>query len=303
LEAINALIKSGQKNAVTQFITALKDPNPYIRLKAAKALNKVKDKKIVLPLISALKDKNSEVRKEASYILGKMKDKRAVMPLIALLKDENKDVRLAAVVGALGEIGDKRAVIPIISIYKDFDWFDREILVSSIEKMGEQGIDGLIAALNDKELKFLILESMSNHFFLGLLLEYSPPNQRHVSIGLWRLARAIVELPEHERNSITSAITELIEDPTLDPYNRLRATKTLFYIYCHKRPDFDYSPFWEKTLKKLFSLDLHFIVRSWFLESHKSYLIKKTSVTVYIYLFNNSRNWSLSVLKNEISFL
>lgn len=139
------------KNAVPNFIMALKDKDSEIRKEAAYALGEIKDKRAVKPLIKALKDDHSGVRAYTAIALGKIKDKRAVEPLIDALIDNDGFVK-ERVAFALGAIGDKRAVEHLINALKaSEDWLR---FSDALVNLGKSAVESLIEALKDEDLEF-----------------------------------------------------------------------------------------------------------------------------------------------------
>lgn len=99
-------------------LQSLKNPDGYVRWKAAEALGKMGDETTVPVLIEALDDKAAGVREFAAKALGEIGDSQAMEPLIDALEDKSNFVRLEAV-KALEGIADERAISPLVKSLKD----------------------------------------------------------------------------------------------------------------------------------------------------------------------------------------
>ena len=198
-DAMEALIKLGDKDAVPHLINFLNDDKDgesrYRRGRehAAEALGELGDKRAVPHFIDALKGEEDDTEKlgedvvidgdsdvvayshsvdwfekeekqYAARALGKLGDERAVPVLIDALNDDDRTLR-AYVAGALGNLGDKRAVPSLISILGDEDsWVRREAALALGELGDERAVDPLINALNDDEgiVRLYALRALGN---------------------------------------------------------------------------------------------------------------------------------------------
>lgn len=87
---------------VEGLITALSDPDPFLRADVARALANWGDAASVPPLIAALKDSQLTARWAAIDALGSLRDPRAIAPLIAHLETTRE---LFATANALAHLG------------------------------------------------------------------------------------------------------------------------------------------------------------------------------------------------------
>lgn len=94
---INAIIEDGrltededltEEPTIDFLLECLTDKNFIIRREAIIALRRLKDKEAVEPLIGALKDKHWDVRRNAAITLGEIGDSKAIEPLNELLRTE-----------------------------------------------------------------------------------------------------------------------------------------------------------------------------------------------------------------------
>jgi HEAT repeat protein len=138
-------------------ITALKDRDPSIRIRAIESLAGIADFRAVAPLIEALNDEDSSVRMKAVRALGEINDSRAIDPLsYTSVKDADTYVREGAwkvlqwsTIG--GNKVDARSTGPIIGALADEDL---DVRIRAAEALGQiknvAAVDPLIAALNDE---------------------------------------------------------------------------------------------------------------------------------------------------------
>ena len=144
---------------IDRLAAQLRDPNPDVRIDAIKALAKSGDLEAVAPLITALQDKSESVRGGA---LQGLKDigPPAVPLLIVALKNPDRRVRRKAscVIDNIGdeleEIGDFRAVEPLIDALKDPTSVVRSHSVTALGKIGEpQSLPAVISALKTEAVR------------------------------------------------------------------------------------------------------------------------------------------------------
>ncbi|MBM3235960.1 tetratricopeptide repeat protein [Candidatus Poribacteria bacterium] len=105
-------------SSVKLAVQSLKNPDGYVRWKAAEALGNMKDETAVPALIEALSDEVDSVREFAAKALGEIGDNQSMEPLIDALEDKSNFVRMEAV-KALEGIADERAVSPLVKLLKD----------------------------------------------------------------------------------------------------------------------------------------------------------------------------------------
>jgi len=134
-EALQNLVASGDKRALTPLIAALEGENQAVHTAAARALGEFGDADAVETLIGKFQDGNQSVRETAASALGKLRDERAVQPLIAGLGAQDSSVRDAAS-EALAQLGEA-AITPLIGeLAAKKDVFCTGI-VNTLEKLRE----------------------------------------------------------------------------------------------------------------------------------------------------------------------
>lgn len=137
--------------AVDPLIMAIRDRDFDVRRAVVEALGKIGDQKATPYIISALDDPEKEVKIAAIRALGKLKDRRATKPLIEFLKfldESDYDLRKFAI-HQLGEIGDPSAVDILLELLKDPSV--SQYVIRALVKIGEEAVDPLLQALNDRD--------------------------------------------------------------------------------------------------------------------------------------------------------
>jgi len=164
--------------SVWPLVSALRDEEPSVRIKAAEELGNVGNPRAVRALIVALKDENKTVRGSAAEALGKIGDSRAVVPLVysmstqgdvravsnvliamnninavshlivVLDSSKSSDVRSEAV-RVLGGLGDYRAIKPLIAALRDVSLDVRYSAAKALVKIGAPSVKSLISGMKD----------------------------------------------------------------------------------------------------------------------------------------------------------
>lgn len=179
VRSIRALGRIGDMQAVGPLIMLLGDKNVHVRMCAANALGILGDELAVEPLIKALKDDESRVIGAAAEALGKIGDKRAVEPLFTVLCEEWQDIDLdileknwmglarVQTAEALGCFNDSRAIKPLITSLGDENERIRNIGAVGLARFGEQIIEPLITAMEDKGGTVVYEDAVLNIVKLG----------------------------------------------------------------------------------------------------------------------------------------
>jgi len=113
--------RRGALSAVAHLARAMKDdPDPGVRLTAARGLGRIADEKAIKALGEALASHpDVEVREVAAEALGRSGDAKAVASLLKVFADEDTDANLRVVVAdALAELRDDASVEPLVKILK-----------------------------------------------------------------------------------------------------------------------------------------------------------------------------------------
>jgi len=164
-ERRDALMKLGAMNhseASRVAASALKDPEPVVRVTAVHAIRALPSSEAASALLPLLQDKEEFVRREAAHALGRTGSRTAVQPLIQVLAtDKEAGVRAAAAL-ALGRIRDEAAVVPLANVLsagegrKKSKTAENEFVMrASAQALGQlhsqAGVATLIAILNDEK--------------------------------------------------------------------------------------------------------------------------------------------------------
>ncbi|MDX6766768.1 MAG: HEAT repeat domain-containing protein [Candidatus Methylacidiphilales bacterium] len=130
---------------------AFKNPDPVVRVTAAKALGLMKDARSVDLLIEHAKDKERSVRQAIVLALGDLKDKKALSVLVAALKDEDWFVRAEAAL-ALGKVGDAQAAAKLFELLNDSDTYVKQNTRKALQELAtEENKPAYVAALKNAD--------------------------------------------------------------------------------------------------------------------------------------------------------
>lgn len=144
------------KSAVPALLEAVKGEYYTVRSRAALALGDIGDPRVIPALFPLLKDKEDEVRIAACIAIGRFRDPSTFDEVTEVLLDDPKiEVRRAAA-RSLGETRHSAAIPFLMEALRDpFWWYEREEsvkdLLTALENMGEEVVQPLIEALEDRE--------------------------------------------------------------------------------------------------------------------------------------------------------
>ena len=173
---VQSLSGSQDKLAVASLVSALRDSDRELRLRAAKALEAAGWKPAsdeqgvwravayfeflkaadfgtaaVEPLIAELEDPHNPHRREVIQSLGPMGDARAIGPLLAAISDPDPNIRVAAV-DALNGISEPHVVASLINVLKDPNKNVRAVAAAALGKANDaSAVDPLLAVLTDED--------------------------------------------------------------------------------------------------------------------------------------------------------
>lgn len=116
---------------------AFKNPDPVVRVTAAKALGLMKDTQSIDILLQHAADKERSVRQAIVLALGDLKDKKALPVLMNALKDEDWFVRAEASL-ALGKIGDAKAAERLFELLNDSDTYVRQNARKALQELATE---------------------------------------------------------------------------------------------------------------------------------------------------------------------
>ena len=173
--------------------------------------------RVVSVLIGCLTDLHDQVRARAASALGRLGERRAVPELIrVMLADPVPYVRIQ-VVRALGALGDPRALHHLIDALKDGEWWVRVRVVEALEQLGEQAIDPLTLALEDRDAEVRARAAMTLERLgvLDRLIEQlkdvdSSARDKLLTAGQAGVVEILIEALEHENQRIRFIVTEIL---------------------------------------------------------------------------------------------
>src|SRR5262249_50308631 len=123
LNALSALMRSGDEEAIRLVVTVMNDREQQEMVRMAAAMGLAINRNNVpgaIDAILAVIASGDEIGQVPAVVLGGEKDSRAVEALIAALGAKSPSVRRNAAT-ALGSIGDKRATGPLIEMLREGD--------------------------------------------------------------------------------------------------------------------------------------------------------------------------------------
>lgn len=151
--AAAALGSLGRRRAVEPLIAALENSDEGVSEAAREAIIRIGEGAIE-PLVGGLKDHDENRRRNAIRVLDMMGDIAELQPflcrvLISDLKDGDKWARIRTA-SALGDIRKEWAVKPLIEAL--YYYGVRDAARSALVKIGETGMDSLVAALRHRHI-------------------------------------------------------------------------------------------------------------------------------------------------------
>lgn len=117
---VRLLASHGAEEARAPVLAALDDPDPGVRLEAARAAGALRLRSAVPRLLDWLDDPDESLRASTAESLGRLGDARAVPGLVRALGDATVEVRRAAV-AALARLGGHEVLVPILGRLDDPD--------------------------------------------------------------------------------------------------------------------------------------------------------------------------------------
>lgn len=138
-EAIIALAKSRDPEAVEALIQKLRSPKYGLQQQSARALGRIGDRRGVAPLIESLSHPDAMVRASAAHALGEIGDWRAREPLLRRMQSEREEHPFSAYATALSTLGELAAIWHILPVMRTTQSivFRRQLAVAIGNLLGE----------------------------------------------------------------------------------------------------------------------------------------------------------------------
>jgi HEAT repeat protein len=157
-------------------LAQLQQPNPTLRMQAARAFCDIEEPRAVDSLVELLQDSCALVRVSAAYALGRNTASRIVLPLVRSLQTDWNGYVRKGVVWALGNARDRRAVPALIDALQHDITAVRLWSASALGQMEiESAVEPLLAAL----VADPVAAVRSNcAWSLGRLTAQLPPSER-----------------------------------------------------------------------------------------------------------------------------
>lgn len=169
-QAVIALGKIGNPQAIDPIVALLNDEDPGVKFYIPISLSLINGETIIVPLQNSLKNQMSQVRMTSADIIGKLKDESSIQPLIDLLADDNSYIRASAT-DALIAIGSP-AVPSLIKILQE-NAENMTILPSDFvgDKIGTKFKKELAKRANIQSYIIAILGNMKDQTAISMLLD------------------------------------------------------------------------------------------------------------------------------------
>jgi HEAT repeat protein len=133
--AVHALGKIGDAQAVPNLMAATQDADAAVRLKSVYSLGQISDTRAIESLILRLDDPVQNVQWTAREVLESFGE-RALPGLIRALNTESAQVRELSA-SLLGDIADNSAVDPLIAAADTDDWHVKVAVVEALGTIGD----------------------------------------------------------------------------------------------------------------------------------------------------------------------
>jgi HEAT repeat protein/Na+/melibiose symporter-like transporter len=143
--ATAALASSRTRLAVSELVTALRDPSLAVREEAAHALGEIGDPQVVQALVEVLQDPTTGLAGEAAKALGRIGHRQATPALIEMLTDRTdnyaREDRILAI-RALGALGGSDAAEALLRTLMESNQFDdneeeKEVIARALGQIGD----------------------------------------------------------------------------------------------------------------------------------------------------------------------
>lgn len=184
---------------------------------ACQILGDLGNPRAVPVLIGCLGDINDQVRARAASALGRLGDRRAVPDLIRMMLSDPVPYVRIQVVRALGALGDPRALHYLIDALKDGEWWVRIRVVEALEQLGDQAIEPLQLALEDRDTEVraraaMTLERLGALDALVARLADLDAGAREMLLvaGQAGVVEILIEALEHSDERIRFVIVEIL---------------------------------------------------------------------------------------------
>ncbi len=168
-------------------------------------------------LLGCLSDINDQVRARAASALGRLGDRRAVADLIRMMLSDPVPYVRIQVVRALGAIGDPRALHDLIDALKDGEWWVRIRVVEALEHLGEQAIEPLFLALEDRDKEVRARAAMTlerlgamDRLVTRLAELDAGAREKLLAAGQAGVVEILIEALEHQDTRVRFMIVEIL---------------------------------------------------------------------------------------------
>ncbi|MFQ5872249.1 MAG: HEAT repeat domain-containing protein [Dehalococcoidia bacterium] len=144
MDAAKKLGQSGDSQAASPLIKALKDENKAVRWAAIEALGELRARAAVPALLAYLEKKEAYRWGKilTANALAAIKDPKTVKPLLALLEKHENPIIQRVIILALGKLGDARAIPAALELLKDERRWMRKAAQASLVDLAKGRLQG-----------------------------------------------------------------------------------------------------------------------------------------------------------------
>ena len=133
--AVIAILEDMRTMDEGQLLDYLSDPDPNVRIAAARALGRIDWPETAVSAAQLLDDSVEAVRREAAFALGQMSDTTAFLSLTMNLDEEKSNAVKAEMIRALGKLRNPVAIATILEYMNDPDPEIRGAVALALAKM------------------------------------------------------------------------------------------------------------------------------------------------------------------------
>ncbi|MFK7820579.1 MAG: HEAT repeat domain-containing protein, partial [Planctomycetaceae bacterium] len=150
--AIEALIKTQNKQVVRFLNRALTDPDEQVRAKAAAGLSHWSSESSARRLLTLLKDRSVEVRRNAATALVKTPTREFLGTIVEVLKQESDEATQLSLIQAVGQIGSVEHADVLYSLTKSESLDTRVAALRALTKVKDKrALPLLVSLLKDPD--------------------------------------------------------------------------------------------------------------------------------------------------------
>ncbi len=177
---------------------ALLDPDPHVRIGAARALERRRNPLVTASLTLLLNDPDGEVKTEVAALLGKTRAPEVINRLHPLLDEADPNLT-RRIVQVLGEFGDPASVEPLGKLLDTHDGDLRYEVIGALGAIGRTGPENKIAGILADEKADFNLRIQAAEALGGILKNTALANNRKARRKKGELSKSKPKAQENTR--------------------------------------------------------------------------------------------------------